>query len=117
MHAVDAAELAFERIQKHVALVFDRGSTFLDVRPQIGIEVFGGDHLAERTCAPIGLPGHEPLGDRFGRDKEAETDARTEDLRKRADVHDFARLGQRVDRPLGQRLEADIAVGIVLDDG
>ena len=116
VHARRCAELALQRIQENVALVLDGEPTLLDVLPEMVLEVLGRDHLGQSARSAVDLPGHESGGDGLGRDEEAQSDARAEDLRERADVHHSAWLGERVDRTVGQRFKADIAVSIVLDD-
>jgi hypothetical protein len=86
------------------------------VLPQVVAEVLGRDHLAQGAGATVDLPGHQPIAQRLRGEEEAKPESGSENLRERADVDHFAWVGQRVNRPLTPRLEADIAVRVVFYD-
>ena len=116
MDAGRPAELTLERVEEQVALAFHGCTTFFDVLPEVVFEVLRGDQLAQLARATVRLPWHEPGRDGFGRNEEAEAYARSKDLRERADVHHLAGFREGVNGKLSQRLVADVAVGVVLDD-
>ena len=112
-------EVLSQRLEHRVAAAAVDLDQAVDVAPPAAFgEVLAHEVLGQGRRAEVGrlLAEHDLLHHRRRRHRPAEADARREDLREGADVDDEVAAVELVERRQRLALEAQQAVGVVLDD-